>query len=133
MISPEERDSLIKYRLHQASDTIDLADFLIQSGKLNVAVNRIYYGMFYALTAMALKFCFETSKHHQIIGWFNKEFIASGKTDVKFGKIIRNAYQYRTKGDYDAFIDFKVDEVEKMHSEMIEFIREIERIIQSMS
>jgi hypothetical protein len=38
MISPEERDSLIKYRLHQAFDTTELADFLIKSGKLNVGL-----------------------------------------------------------------------------------------------
>jgi uncharacterized protein (UPF0332 family) len=129
MISQDERNSLIEYRLHQATDTTELAAFLIQSGKLNVSVNRIYYGMFYALSALALKYHFETSKHHQIIGWFNKEFIARGKADVKFGKIIRNAYQNRTRGDYDAFVDYKIDEVEKMHLEMIEFIREIERII----
>jgi len=55
MINPVERESLIKYRLDQAYDTIELADFLIKSGKLIVAVNCIYYGMFCALTALTLK------------------------------------------------------------------------------
>jgi uncharacterized protein (UPF0332 family) len=131
MISQDERDSLIKYRLNHAFETIELAAFLIKSAKLNVAVNRIYYGMFYALTALALKNHFETSKHNQIIGWFNKEFISDGKVDIRYGKIIRNAYQNRTRGDYDVFVDYKLEEVENMHSEMIEFIREIERIIKT--
>ena len=85
--------------------------------------------MFYALTALALKYHFETSRHNQIIGWFNKEFIACGKVDVRFGKIIRNACQNRTKGDYDAFVDYELTEVESMHSEMIEFVQEIERLL----
>jgi len=76
-----------------------------------------------------LKYHFETSRHSRILGWFNKEFIAAGKVEVKFGKIIRNAYQNRTKGDYDAFVDYNLTEVESMHSEMIEFIREIGRLI----
>jgi uncharacterized protein (UPF0332 family) len=71
MIDEKDRESLIEFRLNQAYDTIELARFLISSDKLVVAVNRIYYGMYYALTALALKNRFETSKHGQLIGWFN--------------------------------------------------------------
>jgi uncharacterized protein (UPF0332 family) len=55
MINDQDRAALVIYRLDQATETIDLARFLISSGKLPVAVNRIYYGMYYALTALALK------------------------------------------------------------------------------
>jgi uncharacterized protein (UPF0332 family) len=72
---------------------------------------------------------FETSKHGQLIGWFNKEFISNKKLDSRFGKILRNAYQNRTKGDYDAFTSFKQQEVDIMLSEMVEFIEEIKIII----
>jgi len=60
MINDQDRDSLINYRLDQASETVELSRFLISSGKLSVAVNRIYYGMYYALTALSLKYKFET-------------------------------------------------------------------------
>jgi uncharacterized protein (UPF0332 family) len=112
MINEPDRESLIKYRLQQAKDTIELAVFLRDSQRLVVAVNRIYYGMYYALTALALKYKFETSKHRQLIGWYNKEFVSRGLTDKKYGKILRNAFQNRTKGDYDAFVDFTLQEVE---------------------
>jgi uncharacterized protein (UPF0332 family) len=129
MIADDEREALVEYRLNQAFDTIELAKFLLSSEKLVIAVNRIYYGMYYALTALALKNRFETSKHGQLIGWFNKEFISSKKVDSKYGKILRNAYQNRTKGDYDAFVGFSTIEVESMLSEMIIFIEEIKRIL----
>lgn len=99
MITENDRDALIDFRLNQAFDTIRLTKFLVSSDKLVIAVNRIYYGMYYALTALALKNKFETSKHGQLIGWFNKEYIASKKVDSKYGKILRNAYQNRTKGE----------------------------------
>ena len=129
MIKDEDRQSLINYRLEQAKDTVELCRFLIDSNKLVVAVNRIYYGLYYAVTALAIKHRFETSKHLQLIGWFNKEFIASQKLDKKNGKILRIAYQNRTKGDYDAFVQFDTEEVESIHLEMINFIEEIEKLI----
>ncbi|MEI8086451.1 MAG: HEPN domain-containing protein [Paludibacter sp.] len=129
MIDEKDRDALVTYRLQQAYETIELAKFLAGSQKLLIAVNRVYYGMYYALTALALKKSFETSKHGQLIGWFNKEFIASKKLDSKFGKMLRNAYQNRTKGDYDAFISFSKQEVDEMLIEMEEFIEVINKII----
>lgn len=130
MITENDRESLIDYRLKQALETIELAKFLVMSEKFIIAVNRIYYGMYYALTALALKNKFETSKHGQLIGWFNKEYISTKKLDSKYGKILRNAYQNRTKGDYDAFVSFSKEEVESMLSEMIDFIEEIKRLLE---
>jgi len=78
MINDQDRELLIDYRLNQATDTIELALFLTSADKLSAAVNRIYYGMYYALTALSLKHRFETSKHGQLIGWFNKEFVSAG-------------------------------------------------------
>jgi uncharacterized protein (UPF0332 family) len=129
MINEQDRNSLIEYRLSQASDTIKLAKFLIASNNLSVAVNRIYYGMYYSLTALALKYKFETSKHQQLLGWFNKEFVASKKVDESFGKMIRNAFQNRRKGDYDAFVNFSIEEVESMLEDMIQFVDEIRKQI----
>lgn len=130
MINEGDRNSLVKYRIKQANDTIELAKFLIDSNRLIVAVNRIYYGLYYSITALAIKFQFETSKHAQLIGWFNKKYIATDILDKRFGKILRNAYQNRTKGDYDAFVTFDKDEVFEMYIEMIDFIKEVEKLIE---
>lgn len=130
MISKSDRTTLVKYRIEQALDTIDLAKFLIDSNRLIVAVNRIYYGLYYSVTALAIKNQYETSKHAQLIGWFNREYVASGILDKRFGKILRNAYQNRTKGDYDAFVSFDTEEVIEMHNEMIDFIKTIEKLIE---
>ncbi len=93
------------------------------------AVNRIYYGMFYSILALALKFNFETSKHQQLIGWFNKEFIRTGFIEKDFGRILRDAYENRTSGDYDSFVVFDMETVSALFSEMIDFIGKIEAFI----
>lgn len=129
MINEADRQALIAYRLEQAKEAADLVLFLIEHDKLTVAVNRIYYGMYYALTALALKNKFETSKHAQLIGWFNKNFVANGEINPNYGKILRNAFQNRRKGDYDAFVAFEKEEVTVMHREMLDFIDATEELL----
>lgn len=129
MMEQKDRIALITYRLQQAKQMSETAEMLLANNELATAVNRIYYGMFYALTALALKYQFETSKHHQLLGWFNREFINTSKVDVYYGRILRNAFQNRTKGDYDAFIDFEVKEVNFMIKEMKEFIEMISQLL----
>ena len=128
-LKDKDRENLIKYRIEQAQDTIRVVELLIQNDQLPTAVNRIYYGIFYSLQALALKYKYETSKHQQLIGWFNKEFILPEIIDRKFGHILRDAYKNRTKGDYDTFVEFEFEDVMLMQNEMIDFIKEIERII----
>ena len=129
MIRDDDRQALINYRLEQAKDTVELSQFLINSNQYTIAVNRIYYGMYYAVAALALKHRFETSKHSQLIGWFNKEFIASGKIDPVYGKILRNAFNKRIKGDYDAFVYFEKEEVLNLQKEIEEFIKALKSLI----
>jgi uncharacterized protein (UPF0332 family) len=133
MINELDRKTLVRYRMDQARDTVDLAKFLIDSGKLVVAVNRIYYGMYYAITALAIQHHFQTSKHIQLIGWFNRNWVSQGIIEARFGKILRNAFQNRTKGDYDAFVYFESEEVWIMYGEMTEFISAIEQLLDERS
>jgi uncharacterized protein (UPF0332 family) len=128
-LDPLNRKELIGYRLTQAYDTIADVELLIEHERYRAATNRIYYGMFYALLALGLKYQFETSKHQQLIGWFNKQFIHEGKIDAKFGRMLNKAFNQRTKSDYDSFITFDRTALLQMLSEMNLFIREIDRFI----
>ena len=128
-MKPEEQKALIEHRISKAIAAIEDVDFLIRNRKFLLAVNRIYYGMFYILSALALKYDFSTSKHQQLIGWFNREFIATGKVDPKYGKIIHNAYSNRSTGDYDDFAEFELAEVKHSLAEMTDFIKTIRSLV----
>jgi uncharacterized protein (UPF0332 family) len=129
MMDEKDKVELIKYRLNEAKDTIEDVKLLIANDRLRAAINRIYYGMFYALLALGIKFDFQTSKHQQLIGWFNKTFVHEGLIDSKYGKIINKALIRRTKGDYDSYIEFEKEIVIEMFKEMNEFIKAIEKFI----
>jgi len=85
--------------------------------------------MFYSLLALGLAYEFETSKHQQLIGWFNRNFIHKGLIDSRYGKIINKASNRRTKGDYESFIEFDKDIILEMFEEMKDFISEIETFL----
>jgi uncharacterized protein (UPF0332 family) len=134
-MSIDEKDKilLIKYRLDEAIDTARDVQILISNDRLRAAINRIYYGMFYSLLALGLKYDFETFKHQQLIGWFNKNFIQEGLIDTKYGKIINKASNRRIKGDYDSFIEFEKATVMEMFDEMKDFIKIVEEFINKNS
>jgi uncharacterized protein (UPF0332 family) len=129
-LTNEEREILIKYRIEQAYEALEEVRFLIDNAKFKLAVNRIYYGMFYILSSLALKHRFKTSKHKELIGWFNKNFIKEKIIDQKYGEFIRKAFIKRSDSDYGVKVKFDKPDVEEMFEKMKDFITAIERLIQ---
>jgi len=121
--------TLIEYRIQQAYKTSKEIEILIEQELLALAINRIYYAMFYMLLALSLQYGFKTSKHKQLLGWFNKEFVKTEKIDRTYGGIINNAYEDRTDGDYGIFVEFEKQEVEKKFQDMKLFIEKVEELI----
>jgi len=126
----EQRNQLIKYRIEQAKETSDEAKLMLENKMLRGATNRIYYAMFYMLLALSLKYKFNTSKHGQLIGWFNKNFIKTDIFDKKYGRILREAFDFRQQGDYGIFSELSLEDVGTKFMLMLEFIIVLEKHIQ---
>ncbi len=129
MLNEKERDTLIKYRFEQVNESVTEAQLLLDKGLLRGAVNRIYYAMFYSVLILALQNQFETSKHQQLLGWFNKNFIYTNKIDKRFGSIIQKAFENRNEGDYEPLVSFEKESVSQMFSEMELFLERIKEEI----
>ena len=128
-MTDKERTDLIQFRLEQAEKTYQELRQLIEINSLDAAVNRIYYGMFYGLLALALKHHFETSKHQQLLGWFNKNFIHTQKIELDYAKIIQKTFERRMRSDYEAFVHFDKETVEQMYADMRLFLDRIRKEI----
>ena len=90
-----------------------------------MTVNRLQYSIFYILSALSLKYNFKTSKHIQLIGWFNKNFINENKIKKEYGKFVHKIFDLRTKADYDFYSHFEENEVKQMYDEVKVFIKDI--------
>ena len=124
-LNEKDKKELIKYSIERANKAINDVEFLIENEKYYLATNRIYYGIYYSLSALALKHSFQTSKHTQLIGWFNKNFVKNGILEKRFGKYIQNAFEQRMEGDYGTFVNFEKEEIDNSLKEMKEVINRI--------
>lgn len=132
-LDEQDRTALIKYRIEKARKAADDVGFLIDNNRLHLAVSRIYYGAFYTLSALALKHRFPTSKHKELIGWFNKTFVKENIIDKRYGQFIHKAFDKRSKADYADYVQFDKEEVLVMFNEMKDFLEEIEKLIDKAS
>lgn len=109
-MSPADKNELTLLRLFQAERCISDAEFNMADGRFAVAINRVYYGMFYAILALGVLCDYKSSKHQQIIGWFNKNFVHTGIFPVHFTRLVKDAFDARMDADYGVdFEGFEVD------------------------
>jgi uncharacterized protein (UPF0332 family) len=105
----DAKNALITYRMERAQESIEAAQLMLDNGMLTSAMNRVYYAMFYAVQSILITKNASFSKHGQVKGYFNKEFIHKGIFSVQFGKIYNKAFEYRQKFDY---VDFEVPTID---------------------
>ncbi len=125
----EHKDLIIKHKIFKAKETIKDAEIAIKNQRYNNAMNRIYYSIFHIVSALSVKYDFSTSKHKQLMGWFNKNFVYTNKIDTKLYKIYSKAFSNRQESDYEDFITFLEEEVEEHFKDMLYFVSEIEKFI----
>jgi uncharacterized protein (UPF0332 family) len=130
MITPEQRNELIATRIEQAEECIADVELSMANARYRNAANRIYYGMFYAMLALGLLSAYETSKHQQMIGWFNKNFVHTAIFPKHFIRLINRAFDTRTNSDYKTTLPPSPAELEELFADMKYFIATIKAWIQ---
>ena len=123
-------NELIDYRKNRAKETLKDAEQLFNSDSLFSAVNRIYYAMFYEVTAILLTKGLSSPKHSGVKSLFNKEFVKTGKVSIESGKLFARIFDFRQKGDYEDFVTFEKDEVKEWLDGAMRFIKELEELIE---
>jgi uncharacterized protein (UPF0332 family) len=131
MISPDDKNALVALRIEQAEKCISDVEFCMAEGKLELAINRIYYGMFYAMLALGLLKDYKSSKHHQMIGWFNKNFVHTGIFPKDFSRLVKDAFDARIISDYDISEPIALVDLEALLLNMNLFISTIKTWIEA--
>jgi uncharacterized protein (UPF0332 family) len=88
--------------MEKSERAIQSAERAIQADDMDTACNRIYYALFYAVMALGYFHHFATSKHTQLMGWFNKKFIHEEHIfPPEMYQIYKVAYDQRQESDYN--------------------------------
>jgi len=127
----EYKEDYIKYRVDRSRQAIEDAKLSIDNDRLYNACNRIYYAIFYIVSALSAKNDFSTSKHKQLMGWFNYNFVRTGLVDQDISTIYFEAFKLRQESDYEDFVEIEKSFVEQKFTDMLAFVSEIEQIIKA--
>ena len=90
----EEKTALIHYRLDRSRESLKAADLMIENDFHASAMNRIYYSMFYAVQALLILKGSTFSKHGQVKGFFNREFIKTSIFPKEFGRLFNIVFEH---------------------------------------
>jgi hypothetical protein len=121
-------NELIRYRRLKAGETLQDAVILVEAGRLHSAVNRIYYALFYEVSALLLTKDLSSSRHSGIKALFNEHFVKLGVVSTHTGRFFSTMFEFRQKGDYSDFVTFEKDKVSEWLVMAGESIKEIEGI-----
>ena len=124
------QEDIIKYRRERAEETVEEAKIMLNNEKLFAAVNRIYYAVFYEVSALLLTKGFSSSKHSGIKSMFSKEFVRTGLISKEHGEFYNQIFKFRQRGDYQEFVSFEEDEVKDWLEKAKQFITAIEKVIE---
>lgn len=113
MTKDEERRQLALYRIQQAEESLDEAQYLLAGSKSTRSViNRAYYSMFYSILALLIFEPYSSSKHTGVLSYFNRHFINSGIIPKDIGRAVNKAFDIRQRGDYREQIALGIQQVE---------------------
>jgi uncharacterized protein (UPF0332 family) len=110
-MTPSERDSYAQYRMEKAEESYQAAELLVANGQWNAAVNRLYYAAYYAVSGLLAKSGIETKTHAGVKTQFSLYYVKTGLIDMTMGKLYADLFDWRQKGDYGDFFDFKEEDV----------------------
>ncbi len=125
----KEIDSIVKYRIQEALDSVEEAEILLRESKSRGAMNRIYYAMFYAANALLAFKELSASRHSGVISIFHREFVKPGIFPKEIAKFLDIAFNLRTKGDYRDFVTLEEKEIKDLIEQGKLFIRKAKEIV----
>jgi uncharacterized protein (UPF0332 family) len=97
----EKKRDLALYRLQQAEESLDEAEFLFDGHKSpRSIINRTYYAMFYSILALLIFEPYSSSKHSGVLSYFNRRYIKGGSFSEDLGRAVNKAFDLRQRGDY---------------------------------
>jgi len=110
--------------LHKARDCHEDADLLIDYGKKQGPVSKIYYSAFSCAKALLTLYKIKAVKHSSVMSLFGKVLVKEKGLDKKFGRFLNKAFNKRKKADYSTLPEeFSRKELKRLLKTSFDFIQ----------
>ncbi|MBQ9355944.1 MAG: HEPN domain-containing protein [Prevotella sp.] len=110
-LNHEERTDVVTYRLEKAARTFEQVKFNLPSHYWELIANRMYYAVYYAVSALLIANGYTTKTHESVIRSFGLHFVKTGIFPTEYGKLINKLFTLRLTGDYNDHYDLEEEDV----------------------
>lgn len=86
--------------MQQAAEMLAVAESNFQLGYYGTSMNRSYYAVFHAATALLFSLGETRGKHYGLMAAFQEHFVKPGLWPVEFSDIYRRLLKHREQSDY---------------------------------
>lgn len=104
----------------------------LAAGAYALAINRAYYALFYAVSALLLEKGHRFKKHGGVRAAFNQHLIKTGRLNRKHGDLYNELFDKRLEGDYLAFARFDAPYVQEKIDACEEFVSDLRPLLRSL-
>ncbi len=108
--------------MEKSAELLQQAALLLENKWLDGAVNRIYYSVFYAATALLYIKKLYPKTHAGVKSLFSNEFIKTGLIDSKYSKFYSAVFARRFEADYEEAPILDENEIREMYNEAVKFL-----------
>lgn len=103
-LDEKSKEALVRYRLNRAKEAVAEAETLSKGSYHNAAINRLYYGCFYATSALLLSNDIPFSFHDGAKTLLGLHYINTGLFQYEHGNTLCRLYEIRHSDEYDYFV-----------------------------
>lgn len=130
MLTDEERDALVKYRIEKAFGTLVEARDCAEDNHWTLSANRLYYAAYYASKALLIQNRIVAKSHEGVIGMIGQNFVVKDIVPKEDAKLLARLQNMRKTGDYDDFIEWHQEEVEPLFEKVENYINLIKTLVE---
>jgi hypothetical protein len=132
MSEAEQLAELVRQWWAKAEESLSSAQVLFEVGNYNSAANRLYYAVFYGVTAALLEKGHSLKKHTGVRSEFHREFIRTGLLDQQWSTFYNRLFQDRHEGDYVGYVFFDREHVVTQLALGKQFLTQLRPLITSL-
>lgn len=128
-LTNSSKKDLIIYRLAKSEEVFKEALDVASLNHWNLAVNRLYYSLFHACTALLFSVGNNTRTHAGMVNQMRLNYVLTGILSKEEGDLISMLFNMRQSGDYDDLFDWDREKVEPLFSPTRSLLQTIKGLV----
>ena len=123
---------VVRYWWTKAKESMQAARRDVAAGAYALAINRAYFSLFYAVSALLLEGGHRFKKHAGVRAAFNRHLVKTGRVNRKHADLYNQLFDNRQAGDYVEFTEFDGPYVQEKIAACEEFLSDVRTLLKSL-